>query len=255
MWPIRHQRWTLDVSTPRDHFGLTKRWQKSWPRAGEGLGFTVTSPGCLQSMIVHCKQLKSVWAAGGEIRRRLVTVNMQPIVLLSKTHPILKPCFTTEQWNEFSSCNGIPKEMESEVQQWNRGLRFSYNCHAMSVGGLVGLGADEWLEGTKSRLTLNQNPAQALLDTFFTKVASHQTAEDLPAMRSDDVVVYRDDDEDTLVHSGRVRLIDGETHLMSKFGEYPTLITPFQLVSSEYAGQFNRLDIYRLNAESCSQVA
>ena len=48
-------------------------------------------------LMSHCKQLKSLWVAGGEVRRRLVTVGAAPIVLMSKSHPILPPCFTKER--------------------------------------------------------------------------------------------------------------------------------------------------------------
>lgn len=197
-------------------------------------------------MIVHCKQLKSLWVAGGEIRRRLVTVDTEPIVLMNKSHPILDPCFTKARWQSLARRSELPIDLRREVSQWNRILRFSFNCHALSVGGLLGMDKPEWLEGTCSVFTLQSNPTQALLDAHFHKVNSHLHLQDLPEIRSDDVVVYRDEESGDLIHSGRIRLVRGELHLLSKLGEHPAAIAPLRTIAEEYEGKYDRMDLYRL---------
>jgi len=199
-------------------------------------------------MIVHCKELKSYWVEGGEIQRRLVTVGKQPVVLMSKSHPILRPCFTSERWKAFSRGCDLSAEFGHELKRWNRKLRFAYNCHALAIGELLGMDTEEWIEGSRSVFTLMANPAQDLLDAHFEKLATVNQVSDLPTMSTDDVLVFRDAEFGDLMHSGRIRHIDGEVQLLSKLGEHPAAITSIEAIAEEYQGQFDCLDLYRLIA-------
>lgn len=197
-------------------------------------------------MMVDCKQLKSIWVAGGEIRRRLVTIGTEPVVVMSKVHPILKPCFSKGRWKRFATRSELSPEVRREVDRWNQKLPCSFNCHAMSIGGLLGINASIWVEGSPSIYTLHTNPAQTLLDAYFYKVQSNLSLQHLLEAQEDDLVVLRDERSGDLVHSGRIRWLDTEPLLLSKFGEHPVAIAPIKSTIDEYQGQYDSIDIYRL---------
>lgn len=185
--------------------------------------------------------------AGGEIRRRLVTIGGQPVVLMSKSHPILQPCFDKQRWLAFANRAALPHALGQEVDEINRGLRFSFNCHTISIGALVGLKAEEWLEGSRSLFTCRNNPAQDLLDAHFRKISSANDVSELPAMQHDDVLVFRKTNSGELTHSGRVRWHGDTQMLLSKLGEHPAAITSIQAIVDEYQGQFDALEVYRIS--------
>lgn len=201
-------------------------------------------------MIQHCKDLKSMHVGGGEIRRQLVTVVGQPVVLLNKSHPILQPCFTPDRWKAFANRGALSETLREEVDLLNRGLRFSYNCHVVSIGGLLGMKPDAWLEGSHGTATLLNNPTQDLLDAHFRQLGTVADWRDLPALQHDDVLVFRDASSGDLVHSGRVRIADGQPLLLSKLGEHPAAITVIEAVAQEYTGQFDQIDLYQLTTTS-----
>ena len=196
--------------------------------------------------IVRQRPLKSLDHAGGTIVRELVTIGKQPVVLLRKTHPILRPHFTSAEWRAFAAQSSLPEVLRSEVAEWNRKLRFSANCHTVAIGAFLGLTGDEWLEGSRGRITLMNNPAQDLLDQFFTSI--HQDASldtVLATAQPDDVIVFRHRDSAELIHSGRIRWVDGQCLLLSKFGEHPVAVVPLEAAAATYGGQYDALDVYR----------
>ena len=201
------------------------------------------------AMIVERKALKSIWSHGGEIRRRIAVVHGVQVVLLSKSHPVLRPSFSRQQWSRFAEQSELPDAMLAEVGQWNRGLRFSFNCHAVAIGGPLGMGPDVWLEGSRGAHTLMSNPAQSLLDRFYTPVASMSKLQELSNVSDDDVVVLRCINTGDLVHSGRVRMLHGEVYLLSKLGEHPTAITRVESVEARYQDDYGQVEVYRLNED------
>lgn len=205
------------------------------------------------AMIVDHKALKSIWSHGGEIRRRIAMIHGVQIVLLNKTHPILRPSFNRQQWTCFSRRSALPKKLGEEVDQWNRGLRFSFNCHAVAIGGPLGMGPEDWLEGTRGVHTLMSNPAQALLDRFYTQVATMPELLGLDQACHDDVVILRCTRSHDLVHSGRVRLLNGQIYLLSKLGEHPTAITAIECFEERYRDEYDQVELYRLNREQLPQ--
>ena len=193
-------------------------------------------------MIEHVRQLKSVYVAGGEVRRRLVDVEGVTIVLLEKQHPLMRPAFSRVEWNSFLS-EECPAIMRPEVKRCNRSLRFSYNCHMVAIGAQLGLAPTEWLEGTSGSHVLNSNPSQTLLDKFFVPICRASSAEGLVDVHQDAVIVLRNRSTGDLVHSGRIYLDRGTTWVLSKIGEHPTAGNRLEQILEVYRGEFNEIEV------------
>ena len=91
------------------------------------------------SPIKHQKSLKSIDVSGGSVERELVAIDELQVVLLRKEHPILNPHFTSQQWAQFSASMKLPQRLCREVDEWNRYLRFAYNCHTVAIGSFLGM--------------------------------------------------------------------------------------------------------------------
>lgn len=200
-------------------------------------------------MITKIKTLKSIRCAGGEVQRHLVSIDGLTIVLLSKSHPILRPSLSTDAWKRFANESELPVELAELVDQWNRSLRFSYNCHLLAIGSAVGLTTSDWVEGSAGRHTLLQNPAHDLLKTFFERVSSDPSC-DCAAPQHDDVIVIRSSTSGDLVHSGRIWKRDSKTFVVSKIGEHPVAATSLAALETLYGTDEQVIEIYRRRAST-----
>ena len=125
------------------------------------------------------KRLKNIVVSGGSVERELVAIDKLHVVLLRKEHPILKPHFTSQQWTTFAAPLELPEHLSHEVDEWNKNLRFAFNCHTVAIGSFLGMQGSEWLEGARGQHTLMNNPAQDLLDAYFEKVRSTKRVTEL----------------------------------------------------------------------------
>lgn len=200
--------------------------------------------------IVRCTRLASISAGGGAVERELVTIDGTPIVLLHKTHPLLQPHFTPEEWKSFSQSVALPKHLQVEADDWNRHLRFSLNCHTVAIGSFLEIAGTQWLEGSHGQATLMANPAQDLLDQFFIQMQSNSNLEELDQpLQDDDVIVFRNSSTKELVHSGRIRIHNEKYLLLSKFGEHPVAVVSLKDAAQAYLGQYDTVVVYRWNSQ------
>jgi hypothetical protein len=198
-------------------------------------------------MVVQREELRSVPLQGGEIRRLLVTIGHEPVVLFQKSHPILRPRFKSRRdWRTFAGQACADAAANAELKLWNRGLRFEFNCHTLAVGAFFGLGPNVWLEGSCSLFTLLENPTQTLLDAYFERLATEPVSDTLPeCVKDDDVVVFSEAANGDLVHSGRVKTTAAGPVVISKLGEHPAALTSLSALTREYRGQYSRIELYR----------
>lgn len=201
-------------------------------------------------MVVQRTELRSVPLQGGEIRRLLVTIGREPVVLFQKSHPILPPRFKSRRdWRTFAGQACAGAAANAELESWNRGLRFEFNCHTLAVGAFFGLGPNVWLEGSCSLFTLLENPTQTLLDAYFEPLVTEPISDMLPDLvRDDDVVVFSEEANGDLVHSGRVKITAAGPLVMSKLGEHPAALTSLSALTREYRGQYSRIHLYRASS-------
>ena len=208
--------------------------------------------------MVYRKQLKSVQIAGGEIRRSLVTIGSEPIVLFHKNHPILRPKFTSQEWFEFSHRVNTSK-FAYQLDQWNSISPYQYNCHMLAIAGGLGLSPDSWLEGSISVFTLMENPAKILLDVHYDRIESYHDLDivgfDFNLTMANELLVFEDSFSGDLVHSGFLVFDGNSPLLLSKLGEYPTTVSTIYDVLSEYRGQFDCIHRYRVSDESVANQA
>lgn len=199
-------------------------------------------------MIKNLKSLKSIRCAGGEVHRRLISIAGTPVVVLQKTHPILRPSFTGDSWQRFATATEIPQEVVEILESWNRGLRFSYNCHLLAIGSVVGLTTSDWLEGSAGKHTLLQNPAQDVLKKFFDLVCTGNSSDELE-FQHDDVLVMRCPKSGDIVHSGQVWKKNDRTLIISKVGEHPAAATSLESLQQLYRSDDLILEIHRKRAD------
>lgn len=204
-------------------------------------------------MTAVARDLGSVEVAGGELARTCVMVDNNEVVVFHKDHPILKPRFKSfNAWKEFlDGSHGDPVfEVEDEQWRWSKASPASFNCHALSIGSLLGLGPGDWLEGSASEFTLGNNPARILLDTFFeeTQVWDQKGDLDIESLSENDVIILDTESSGDIVVSGTIRWIEDKLMIVSKLGEHPVVIVTLSVLLREYAGQFSHVRFYRLRS-------
>ena len=206
------------------------------------------STNCELPKIRHANALKSVRASGALVYRDLVVVGKVPIVLFRKSQPMLSPRFDSVAWQQFSTVADLPSRLEDELEHWNQIQRFTFNCHMLSIGDLLGMSPTGWLEGSSSRLTLLSNPVADLLKHYFAMVRSDVSERQLSHVgQEDDVVVFRHLATGDIVHSARVRRDGERLFLLSKFGEDPACVTTLCKTAEKYAGEYDSVQVYRCN--------
>lgn len=131
----------------------------------------------------------------------------------------------------------------------------SFNCHAYSVGDIIGLTPTDWLDGASSELTNGMNPVQVALDNYFSLILeldknpeSVSGVAEASWLREDDVLALVKHDPDgsvEYVHSGRIVKEHGENWLASKLGEGPLIVAPLIAYTIEYEGLFDTIKVFR----------
>lgn len=201
-------------------------------------------------MLIHRKDLKPICLDGGTVWRTLVTIGTEPIVLLHKSHPMLMPKFNRAQWSQFIGRADADERTHAIVKTWNRYSRFSFNCHTFSIASFLGVGPHCWVEGSGSVFTLLENPAQDLLDAFFVELDAGESVSELSTeFQDDDVIVFAQQETTDLVHSGRIRIVNGNPVVMSKLGEHPVAIAHTDDVAAQYQGHYDIVKLYRYRGD------
>jgi hypothetical protein len=109
-----------------------------------------------------------------------------------------------------------------------------FNCHAYALGERVGLTPEDWVEGEPTNLSENTNPMEALLSVYCRHMKT------LPASQADLLSQDSHLKEGDIVsfvlgilcervnhlHSGRIKLVNGENWMASKFRAGRLLVTP-----------------------------
>lgn len=128
----------------------------------------------------------------------------------------------------------------------------SFNCHTYSLGERIGLTPEDWVEGEPTNLSLDTSPMEILLSVYFKlqKTLKCSEASSLisdPDLQAGDIVSFtytRSHWGVCHLHSGQVKLVNGENWLASKFYIGRLVVTPIAEALSHYP-QATAIRIYR----------
>lgn len=199
-------------------------------------------------MITNFKQIEPIHQDGEKIQRSVSLVSDRSMVLLQKNGKSLSPDCTHDWSDLLSMLNcGPVVELEPNDWPWSSECATNFNCHAMAIGSGIGVSPTDWLEGIASPATLGENPTELILQHYFRLLhtVSPESDERLEGLQDDDVFVLRDSAESHYIHSGFVKLVDGEPVAISKFGEGPILLTSVELILKFYWGKYDEILWYR----------
>ena len=247
-----HRYSKLDAVTAAVRVNLN-RWitllafamRNSLSRKEMRLRFSSTSPLSKCPMSLRFESISPIIRQRLPVQRSVCNVSGQPLVLFHKRGNSLiderKPDYL-----ELVEKLGLGPvvEIQDEGWQWCNSDPRDFNCHAVAIGSGVGLTPNDWLEGSASSSTLNVNPAQVLLDAYFVECID---------LKDNDIFVLRDSKTGNLSHSGFIRIVDGVSWAVSKFGEGPICVTTFEMVSAVFEGSFDEVRWYRQTKHPLAQ--
>ena len=174
------------------------------------------------------------------VKRVLQTIEGKRVILLHIeqlpphvpiTNPLLQLVFGDPLQYEGL---GFILEDDSEWSRIGQEPTPRFNCHAYSLGERVGLTAEDWLEGEPTNLSLDTNPTQILLSVYFRRrrtfdVAQAEVLTQNPGLREGDIISFTHERPNWGIvheHSGRIRQVNGENWMASKFKTGRLLVTP-----------------------------
>jgi len=132
--------------------------------------------------------------------------------------------------------------------------RNTFNCCAFAVGDVAGLTPDDWIMPMLCGDTFDTLPMQVLLDSFYERLQAldgpgfHWRALEGDAhLRTDDVLCFvsTTGQHTCYSHVGRILRKGGRNWLISKFGAGPILRTTIQAAGYKFAGQYDKIWIFR----------
>lgn len=213
--------------------------------------------------ISQLKSLEDIDSNGGITSRFVVPCPSGECVLLRKSGRWRKEPFSSNQeLTTYLSSNMFTQPgiiVEKDLDPWTSTPLHQFNCHTLSVGSLVGIAPEFWIEGVANEVTLNQNPLQILLRDFFVEVGKFRKEQwDVISSNSDitlsenDVVVlsHQLDTGIEYFHSATIKIIENQIYLLGKYGEGQIVLTPPEHIYFEYHTLFSQFHIYRWNGES-----
>jgi hypothetical protein len=196
------------------------------------------------------------------VRRTLQKVEGNKVVLLHIeqlpphppiTSPVLQLAFGDP--SEYEGA-GFILEDGSEWSRVGQEPTSSFNCHAYSLGERVGLTPTDWVEGEPTDLSLDTNPAEILLTTYFKRrralrVNQYDSLIHDLALREGDVLsfTYKVPFWGIVhLHSGRIQKVNRQNWMASKLRTGRLLVTPIPDVLWLYP-ETQTIHAYRLRGE------
>ena len=124
-----------------------------------------------------------------------------------------------------------------------------FNCHAYSLGERVGLTPQDWVEGEPTNLSEDTNPMEILLSVYCRLVGKQPVSQIdlLPHVREGDIICFTIEQlygGVNYLHSGRIRVVNGQNWMASKFRTGRLLVTPIQEALQVYPTT-QKICIYR----------
>lgn len=210
-------------------------------------------------------ELPSYTRRGVQVRRSQLWSYGQRIVLLHMDSDAMRGMFQGSTGGFWDLVFGNPSDyhgpeyiLRDPTCPWSTNGQeptFSFNCHAYSLGEKVGLNPHDWVEGECTDASMNTNPTDILLRDYFRPVkqlaATLQAAETLaddPELCEDDVVSFTRMTKFWGIahdHSGRIRMVNRQNWLASKFREGRLLMTPIATAFNAQTNVNEQIRVYR----------
>ena len=147
-----------------------------------------------------------------------ITSPLQPLVFGSPAE-YRGPSFILQENNAWSKAGQKPTA--------------EFNCHAYALGKRIGLTAEDWVEGEPTNLSEDTNPMEILLSVYFRRIMALSVSQidSLSQAKEGDIISFtleRLYGGTTHLHSGRIKVVNGQNWMASKFRTGRLLVTPIE---------------------------
>lgn len=191
--------------------------------------------------------ISSVRSSGGITGRTMLSLSSGPCVILHYP-PTTTPNFSLEGFSPVD--NDLNRSPNDVIFAY--GETSTFNCVTFALGNLVNLQPTDWIEPLPRLDTFYTVPAQVILDSYCSPVASYSvggvSTEDLGSskeLQPYDIVCYRQNiaGSSPIVHMGRVVKRGARNSLVSKLGTGPIVESTIQLCAERFVA--DSIEIYR----------
>jgi hypothetical protein len=205
--------------------------------------------------------ISEMTARGVTIRRTLQRVGTEKLIIIHREH--LLPIDSAETnlhhliFGDPSRYEGSGNIYSDPDDEWTaKGAEMDprFNCAAFALGEKVGLTPNDWIEGEPTDISEDTNPAEILLKAYFKPIKIVDATLNAVAPLASDPQIWHDDVVSYTLHRpkwgivhrhmGKIKIVDNENWLISKFAQSRIVVLPLTEVLQIFP-DVEKVRIYR----------